>query len=147
IHADEPIDQFGDGATRRDYTYIDDIIQGTSAAFKNDGTMLDVFNLGESETIQLKDLIAAIQKALGKKAKINRLPTQPGAMRLTNSCVVRTAFSCSATLLLCGRCQVGDATPAGVSRRSSRRCRSGVGDCLFPDCSDEISERGPARKI
>jgi len=83
IHADEPIDQFGDGTTRRDYTYIDDIIQGTMAAFKYDGPMFDVFNLGESETIQLKDLIAAIEKALGKKAKINRLPEQPGDMPLT----------------------------------------------------------------
>ena len=83
IHADEPIDQFGDGTTRRDYTYIDDIIQGTTAALKYDGPMFDVFNLGESETIQLEDLIAAIEKALGKKAKINRLPEQPGDMSLT----------------------------------------------------------------
>src|SRR5947199_5038532 len=83
IHADEPIDQFGDGTTRRDYTYIDDIIQGTTAALKYDGPMFDVFNLGESETIQLEDLIAAIEKALGKKAKINRLPEQPGDMPLT----------------------------------------------------------------
>jgi UDP-glucuronate 4-epimerase len=83
IHADEPIDQFGDGTTRRDYTYIDDIIQGTMAAFKYDDPMFDVFNLGESETIQLKDLIAAIEKALGKKAKINRLHEQPGDMPLT----------------------------------------------------------------
>jgi len=83
IHADEPVDQFGDGTTRRDYTYIDDIIQGTMAAFKYDDPMFDVFNLGESETIQLKDLIAAIEKALGKKAKINRLPEQPGDMPLT----------------------------------------------------------------
>ena len=83
IHADQPIDQFGDGTTRRDYTYIDDIIQGTMAALNYDGPMFDVFNLGESETIQLKDLIAAIEKALGKKAKINRLPEQPGDMPLT----------------------------------------------------------------
>jgi len=83
IHAGEPIDQFGDGTTRRDYTYIDDIIQGTMAALKYDGPIFDVFNLGESETIQLKDLIAAIEKALGKKAKINRLPEQPGDMPLT----------------------------------------------------------------
>jgi UDP-glucuronate 4-epimerase len=80
IDAGEPIDQFGDGTTRRDYTYIDDIIQGTIAALKYEGPMFDVFNLGESETIQLKDLIAAIEKALGKKAKINRLPEQPGDM-------------------------------------------------------------------
>src|SRR3989440_6173917 len=89
IHADEPIDQFGDGSTRRDYTYIDDIIQGTMAALKYEGGpsrtggLFDVFNLGESDTIQLKDLIAAIEKALGKKAKINRLPEQPGDMPLT----------------------------------------------------------------
>jgi UDP-glucuronate 4-epimerase len=83
IHADEPIDQFGDGTTRRDYTYIGDIIQGTMAALKYDGPMFDVFNLGESETIQLKDLIVAIENALGKKAKINQLPEQPGDMPLT----------------------------------------------------------------
>jgi len=83
IHAGEPIDQFGDGTTRRDYTHIDDIIQGTMAALKYDGPMFDVFNLGESETIQLKDLIAAIENALGKKAKINQLPEQPGDMPLT----------------------------------------------------------------
>ena len=83
IHGGEPIDQFGDGTTRRDYTYIDDIIQGTMAALKYDGPMFDVFNLGESETIQLKDLIAAIENALGKKAKINQLPEQPGDMPLT----------------------------------------------------------------
>src|SRR5689334_7265172 len=83
IQAGEAIDQFGDGTTRRDYTYIDDIIQGTMAALKYDGSMFDVFNLGESDTIQLKDLIAAIEKQLGKKAKINRLPEQPGDMPLT----------------------------------------------------------------
>ena len=83
IHAGEPIDQFGDGTTRRDYTYIDDIIQGTIAALKYGGPTFDVFNLGESDTIQLKDLIAAIEKALDKKAKINRLPEQPGDMSLT----------------------------------------------------------------
>lgn len=83
IHKGEPIDQFGDGTTRRDYTYIDDIIQGTMAALTYQGPLFDVFNLGESETIQLKDLIVAIEKALGKKAKINKLPEQPGDVPLT----------------------------------------------------------------
>src|SRR5437764_10729436 len=64
IHAGLPIDQFGDGTTRRDYTYIDDIIDGTVAALSYNGPLFDIFNLGESETIQLKDLIAAIAKAL-----------------------------------------------------------------------------------
>jgi UDP-glucuronate 4-epimerase len=83
IHVGRPIDQFGDGTTRRDYTYIDDIIQGTMAALKYEGPRFDVFNLGENETIQLKDLIAAIENALGTKAKINRLPEQPGDVPLT----------------------------------------------------------------
>jgi len=83
INAGQPIDQFGDGTTRRDYTYIDDIIQGVMAAFDYNGPLYDLFNLGESETIQLKDLIAAIEKMLGKKAKINELPEQPGDVPLT----------------------------------------------------------------
>ena len=52
------------------------------AAFKYDGALFDVFNLGESETIQLSDLIAAIESALGKKATINHLPEQPGVALL-----------------------------------------------------------------
>src|SRR5436190_1851782 len=83
INAGEPIDQFGDGTTRRDYTYIDDIIQGVMAAFDYKGPLYDPFNLGESETIQLKDLISEIEKTLGKKAKINQLPEQPGDVPLT----------------------------------------------------------------
>ena len=83
IYAGQPIDQFGDGSTRRDYTYIDDVIQGTMAALKYEGPHYDIFNLGESETIQLKELISAIENALGKKAKINRLSEQPGDMPLT----------------------------------------------------------------
>src|ERR1700730_3841931 len=83
IYAGLPIDQFGNGSTRRDYTYIDDVIQGTMAAFRYEGPLFDVFNLGESVTIQLKDLIVAIENALGKQAKINELPEQPGDMPLT----------------------------------------------------------------
>jgi UDP-glucuronate 4-epimerase len=83
IHAGQPIDQFGDGTTRRDYTYIDDIIQGTMAALTYNGPWFDIFNLGESETVQLKDLIEKIEKALGQKAKINQLPEQPGDVPLT----------------------------------------------------------------
>jgi len=83
IHAGLPIDQFGDGSTRRDYTYIDDIVDGTVAALKYDKSSFNIFNLGENETIQLKDLIAAIEKTLGKQAIINQLPEQPGDVPLT----------------------------------------------------------------
>ena len=83
IDAGEPIDQFGDGTTRRDYTYIDDIIQGVMAAMRYEGPLFDIFNLGESQTIELRELIAAIEQALGRKAKINQLPEQPGDVPLT----------------------------------------------------------------
>jgi len=83
IYACQPIDQFGDGTTRRDYTYIDDVVQGTMAALNYGGLLYDFFNLGESQTIQLKELISAIENALGKTAKINELPEQPGDMPLT----------------------------------------------------------------
>src|SRR6266571_2113762 len=83
IYAGQPIDQFGDGSTRRDYTYIDDIVQGTLAALGYDGPLYDFFNLGESQTIKLKDLISAIEHALGKRAKISQLPEQAGDMPLT----------------------------------------------------------------
>jgi UDP-glucuronate 4-epimerase len=83
IHAGQPIDQFGNGTTRRDYTYIDDILQGVMAALRYEGPLFDIFNLGESDTVELRELIAAIEEALGKKATINQLPEQPGDVPLT----------------------------------------------------------------
>ncbi len=83
IHGGQTIDQFGDGTTRRDYTYVDDIIQGVMAALQYEGPLFDIFNLGESETIELRELITAIEVALGKKAKINQLPEQPGDVPIT----------------------------------------------------------------
>ena len=53
------------------------------AALKYDGAIWDIFNLGESETVQLKDLIEAIEAAVGRKAKVNQLPEQPGDVPLT----------------------------------------------------------------
>src|SRR5262249_38976518 len=83
IWGGQAIDQFGDGTTRRDYTYIDDIIQGVIASLGYEGAPFDIFNLGESETIQLSDLISAIEQVLGRKAKVNHLPEQPGDVPLT----------------------------------------------------------------
>ncbi len=83
IHAAQPIDQFGDGTTRRDYTYVDDIVDGTMAALKYEGAPFDIFNLGENETVELRELIAAIETELNKKAIIRKLPEQPGDVPLT----------------------------------------------------------------
>lgn len=78
ITEDKPIPVFGDGKTRRDYTFIDDIIQGVRAAIDYDKTQHEVINLGESETTELAELITLLEKSLGKKAIIDRKPLQPG---------------------------------------------------------------------
>lgn len=83
IHRGQSIPQYGDGSTRRDYTYIDDIVQGVAGALRYDGPAFDIFNLGENQTITLSELIIEIEKALGKKAIIERLPEQQGDMPLT----------------------------------------------------------------
>jgi len=83
ILAGQAINQFGDGTTRRDYTYIDDIIQGVMASLKYEGPLFDIFNLGESETIELRDLIVAVETAVGRKAQIKKWPEQPGDVPIT----------------------------------------------------------------
>ena len=79
----KPIDQYGDGSTRRDYTYVDDIVQGALACLKFEGALCDVFNLGESQTTTLNELILLIERVLGKKAVINQMSEQPGDVPLT----------------------------------------------------------------
>jgi len=83
IFEGRPIAQFGDGSTRRDYTYVDDIVQGVVASLDYSGQLCDVFNLGESQTTTLAELIALIEKSLGKKATIERKPEQPGDVPVT----------------------------------------------------------------
>jgi UDP-glucuronate 4-epimerase len=83
ISTGKPIQMFGDGTTRRDYTYIDDIIQGVRAAIDYDGSMHEVFNLGESQTVELSRLIELLEESLGKKAIIDHQPMQPGDVPIT----------------------------------------------------------------
>lgn len=83
ISEGRPIRQFGDGSTRRDYTYIDDILQGMLACLHYAGPVCDVFNLGESQTTTLSELIATVEQAVGKQAVIEKLPEQPGDVPLT----------------------------------------------------------------
>ena len=79
----KPIPVFGDGTTRRDYTYVDDIIQGVRAAIDYDASDYEIFNLGESQTVELRELIALIENALDRKAMIDRQPMQPGDVPVT----------------------------------------------------------------
>ena len=78
IANDEPIERYGDGSTARDYTYVEDIVQGVLGAIKYEGPIFDIFNLGGSETVTLNQLIESVESALGKKAKIDEKPEQPG---------------------------------------------------------------------
>jgi len=78
ISDDKPIPVFGDGTTCRDYTFIDDIIAGVRAAIDYTGSNYEVINLGESRTVDLRELISLIEKEMGATAKIDRLPLQPG---------------------------------------------------------------------
>ena len=74
----KPIPVFGDGSTRRDYTYVDDIIDGVMAAIDYDQSNYEVINLGESRTVELNELISLLEKELDAHAVIDRQPPQPG---------------------------------------------------------------------
>lgn len=88
IEDGKPIPVFGDGSMQRDFTYIDDIIDGVTAAIaKCDG--YEIYNLGESRPVRLDELIAEIEAALGKKAIIDRLPLQPGDVDRTYADVTK----------------------------------------------------------
>jgi len=80
--ARRPIPIFGDGTTRRDYTYISDIVDGTVRALDR-AQGFEVYNLGESRTISLAELIAAVGQACGVEPILDRKPMQPGDVLVT----------------------------------------------------------------
>ncbi len=87
IGAGEPVPMFGDGATSRDYTYIDDIIRGVLAARerieRDDVESCRIWNLGHSSPIRLREMIDSIARIVGKSARIEMLPMQPGDVERT----------------------------------------------------------------
>jgi UDP-glucuronate 4-epimerase len=82
IEQGKPIPVYGDGTMSRDFTYIDDIIDGTVAAMEKCNGF-HIYNLGESRPITVNDLVAEIEKALGKKAIKEYVPPQPGDVERT----------------------------------------------------------------
>jgi UDP-glucuronate 4-epimerase len=83
---EKQISIFGDGTTERDYTYIEDIIQGIDKAIKwsNTGThKYEIFNLGRSDTVMLSYMVQRLEYELGVKANIKYLPMQPGDVAVT----------------------------------------------------------------
>lgn len=79
----EEITQYGDGSSRRDYTYIDDILQGVRSAMEYDKSLFEIINLGNCRTISLSEMIATIAKVFEKEAKIKVMPMQPGDVSIT----------------------------------------------------------------
>lgn len=86
ILEDKSIPFYGDGNTKRDYTYIDDIVDGILKSidylFKNKD-VYEIFNLGESHVVSLKEMVETIEKVLGKKAVLDKQPMQPGDVEKT----------------------------------------------------------------
>jgi UDP-glucuronate 4-epimerase len=92
ILAGNPIDRYGDGSTARDYTYVEDIIQGVLAAARyTEKSSFEIFNLGGSATTTLNELIALVEQATGRTAVINQLPDQPGDVPRTFADVTKAA--------------------------------------------------------
>jgi UDP-glucuronate 4-epimerase len=83
IDTDSPIPFFGDGLSRRDYTYVDDIVDGIVAAMNIRQPGHFIYNLGNSHTVSLTEMVAIIEKNLGKKAILQKLPNQAGDVPIT----------------------------------------------------------------
>jgi len=88
MEAGELIPVYGDGSMARDFTYIDDIIQGIRAAMEH-GAGYRIYNLGEAQPYRLDELIKELEQALGKKAQIQRLPIPPGDVKKTFADITR----------------------------------------------------------
>ncbi|MGL5904497.1 MAG: GDP-mannose 4,6-dehydratase, partial [Cetobacterium sp.] len=86
IDEDKGIPFFGDGSTSRDYTYVDDIVKGVMLLanyVENNTNVYEISNIGGSDPVSLKEMVEIIEEVLGKKAKIDRLPMQPGDVNRT----------------------------------------------------------------
>ncbi|MFV9510459.1 GDP-mannose 4,6-dehydratase [Tepidibacillus sp. LV47] len=79
----QPIPLFGDGTTSRDYTYVEDIVNGIKAALKKEVSQYEVYNLGNDKPTKLIDLVRLIEEKTNRKAIINWLPMQTGDLPIT----------------------------------------------------------------
>jgi UDP-glucuronate 4-epimerase len=89
--AGEAIPVFGDGTTRRDYTFVDDIVSGIVGAMRYTGSRYEVVNLGNNRTVSLAEMIRTLEAAFGVEARIERLPEQPGDVPQTWADVEKAA--------------------------------------------------------
>lgn len=89
IKEGKSIPVFGDGLSRRDYTYIDDIVSGIMGSLNYDGSDYEIFNLGNDQTVTLTELIETIELKMGQKANIDKLPDQPGDVPQTWADIIK----------------------------------------------------------
>jgi UDP-glucuronate 4-epimerase len=82
IEAGQPVPMFGDGTARRDFTYVDDVVDGVVRAIDRPGGFR-IYNLGTHDTVALRDLISLIERTVGRPAVISRQPDQPGDVPIT----------------------------------------------------------------
>lgn len=87
---DKPIPIYGDGSTRRDYTYIDDIVRGVYAAIDYTSSPYEVINIGNNHTVSLMELVHTLEQTLGTKAKLEFLPMQPGDVPRTYADITKS---------------------------------------------------------
>jgi UDP-glucuronate 4-epimerase len=85
IHLGKSIPFYGDGSTRRDYTFIDDIVSGIIGAMDYNESKFEIFNLGNNFPVTLNELIQTIEKVVNKKAILDIMPFQPGDVPVTYS--------------------------------------------------------------
>ena len=87
ISDNRPLPFFGDGSTRRDYTYVTDTLQGVTGALRwleeEQRPVYEIFNLGESRTVELSTLVRLLGEAMGREPELQRLPMQPGDVLCT----------------------------------------------------------------
>jgi len=96
ISSGAPISLYGDGSSRRDYTFIDDIVSGTVAAVERiEPGRYEIFNLGGTATISLAELVETIERIVGKRAVIERHPDQPGDVPITYANIERARSALS----------------------------------------------------
>lgn len=83
---------YGDGTTARDYTFVEDIVDGITKSIvylENHNKVYEVLNLGENQVVSLKEMLVEIETNLDRKAKLNRLPMQAGDVQKTNADITK----------------------------------------------------------
>jgi UDP-glucuronate 4-epimerase len=90
IEAAQPIPIYGDGTARRDFTYVDDVVDGLVRAISRPQGFR-IYNLGTHETIMLRNLVEIIERAMNKTATVDRRPVQPGDVVVTHADITRAS--------------------------------------------------------